>query len=99
MNVFTTDHPLVSQLPDKKPGLGSYFLGVLLVAFFLCPFFAVGFWEGDISDAGNSTGGYTPAPFWVDVLVAMVVSFFIAFLGACVFRLLAAVFRKLNSKR
>jgi hypothetical protein len=97
MNVFTTDHPLNSGSEDKKPGLRSYFFGVLLAASILCPFFAIGFWLSDITDNGNSTGGYTPAAFWVDFLAAAVVSFFVAFVGACMLMLLVLLFRKLNS--
>jgi hypothetical protein len=98
MNIFTTDHPLASQSEDKKPGLLSYFFRVLSIAFIICPFLAIVFWLQDVSDMGISTGGYVPFPFWVDFLIAMVVSFFVVFVGAGVFMLSAVIFRELCRK-
>ena len=92
-------HPVASLSGDKKPGLHSYFFGALLVAFIACPFLAFVFWWQDIGDNGNSTGGYTPAPFWVDFLVAAMVSLIVGFLGACALVLLVFLFRNLSRKK
>jgi hypothetical protein len=91
MNIFTTEHPLNA---DRKPGLLSYFFGVLLIAVLVCPLIAVGFWVSD--DNGGSTGGYTPAPFWMDLLAAAVVCAFFAFVGAGVIMLFVLLFRSKN---
>jgi hypothetical protein len=98
MNIFTTDHPLVCRSGDKKPGLLAYFFRMLLIAFVVCPFLAIVFWLQDSSEIGISTGGYVPAPFWMDFLVAMVVSFFVVFLFACVFIVFSLLFRGLGRK-
>src|SRR5262245_5358198 len=98
MNIFTRGHPLDSQ-SNAKPRVCSYFLGALLASFIICPLFAIGLWFLDVTDNGDTTGGYTPAPFWVDLLVSMVVSFIVAFLGACVLMLFALLFAKFGRKR
>jgi uncharacterized membrane protein len=98
MNTFTTDHPLVSQSEDKKPGMFVYLFRVLLIAFIISPFVAILFWLEDSNDIGISTGGYVPFPFWVDFLIAMVVSLFLVFIGAGVFILSTVVFRELRRK-
>jgi len=99
MNVFTTDHPLVRQSEDKKPGLLAYFFRMLLVALIISPFLAIVFWvQGNSDITGISTGDYEPDPFWMDFLVAMVVSFFVVFLGTSLFMLVAVIFRELRRK-
>jgi hypothetical protein len=92
-------HLIASQPGDKKPGLHTYFFGALLVAFILCPFLAIVFWWQDIGDNGNSTGGYTPDPFWVDFLVAAMMCLFVGFLSACVLVLFVLLIRKLSGKQ
>jgi hypothetical protein len=88
MNIFTTEHPLDSRSEDRMPGVRSYFLGMVLVAFILCPFIAVGIWFLDVTDNGGSTGGYVPAPFWLDFLAGAVASIFVAFVGVSGYMLL-----------
>ena len=90
---------LASQSGDKKPGLLLYFFGPLLVAFILCPFLAVASWWQDIGDNGNSTGGYTPDPFWVDFLVAVMMCLFVGFVSGCVLVFFVLLFRKLSRKQ
>lgn len=100
MNIFTTDHPLNSQTGVvKNPGLGSYCFGIFLAAAIVCPFLAMCFWFGDVTDNGGSTGGYTPAPFWMDCLVAAVMCLLVAFAGISALLLFAALFRKFSKKR
>jgi hypothetical protein len=99
MNIFATDHPLNSQSGINKPRLRSHSLRICLAAVSVCPFLAVYFWSGDVADSGNSTEGYTPAPFWVDCLAAAVVSLLVAFVGASALMLLATLFRKFSKKR
>jgi ABC-type spermidine/putrescine transport system permease subunit II len=99
MNIFATDHPLDSRSEGRKPRLHLYFFGVLSIAFVACPFIAVVLWRLDAGDNGESTGGYTPAPFWVDLMTEAIVSLLAGFVCACASVLLVLLFRKLSTKR
>jgi len=77
MNVFTTDHPFVSQssfFDARKHPLFSFLKRTLVVALVLCPLFVGIVWFAML----NWNGPDVPDPSWMDPLLN-VVGFLIAF--------------------
>lgn len=91
MNVFTTDHPLASDVPGSRSrsGLGT----VLVVTLMLCPVFSGVFWFMDLT-GNQDTTDYTPDPFWQVFVDAVVDSFIVALVAVGVYYLGSFIFRK-----
>jgi hypothetical protein len=95
MNVFTTDHPLASDVPRSRSrnGLAT----VLVVTLMLCPSLLGLFWFVNLT-GNQDTTDYTPDPFWQVLLDAVVDSLIVAFVAVGVYRLGSFIFRKVWSE-
>jgi hypothetical protein len=91
MNVFTTDHPLASDLP-RSNALASF----LVVALMLCPFLLGLLWLTNLT-GNQDTTDYTPDPFWEVLVGAIVDSLVLALVALALYRLGSCTFRKICS--
>ena|ERR1051326_7568146 len=96
MNVFTTEHPLVSQpsIFDAKeyPKL-SLICRSLVCAFVLTPLIYALIFFSDLADGVETTPGAYPSPSWTDIVLGIMVLFLFWF--SCAFSLIG-MYRQLK---